>query len=119
MAAIYALAVFVGFTITGLGMSKKVRAEGGPRYLLHLVSGAISFITVLVLSVTKFVDGTWLVVIGTPIVLLMMKNFNHRYNLEQKALLITMEDSRATSIVRHDVTVLAVSYTHLTLPTKA
>jgi hypothetical protein len=106
LAAIYALAVFVGFTITGLGMSKKVRAEGGPRYLLHLVSGSISFITVLVLSIAKFVDGTWLVVIGTPIVLLMMKNFNHRYNLEQKALLITMEDSRATSIVRHDVTVL-------------
>ncbi|MGA1689996.1 MAG: APC family permease, partial [Candidatus Nanopelagicaceae bacterium] len=105
LAAIYALAVFVGFTITGLGMSKKVRAEGGPRYLLHLVSGSISFITVLILSITKFVDGTWLVVIGTPIVLLMMKNFNHRYNLEQKALLITMEDSRATSIVRHDVTV--------------
>lgn len=106
LAAIYALAVFVGFTITGLGMSKKVRAEGGFRYLLHLVSGSISLITVLILSITKFADGTWLVVIGTPIVLLMMRNFNRRYNLEQKALLITIEDSRATTIVRHDVTVL-------------
>jgi hypothetical protein len=87
-------------------MSKKVRAEGGFRYLLHLVSGSISLITVLILSITKFADGTWLVVIGTPIVLLMMRNFNRRYNLEQKALLITIEDSRATTIVRHDVTVL-------------
>ena len=106
LAAIYALAVFVGFSITGLGMSKKVRSEGGLRYLLHIVSGFISLLTVIILSVTKFVDGTWLVVIGTPIVLIMMKNFNRRYNLEQKALLATTEDSRATSIIRHDVTVL-------------
>jgi amino acid transporter len=106
LAAIYALAVFVGFSITGLGMSKKVRSEGGLRYLLHVVSGFISLLTVIILSVTKFVDGTWLVVIGTPIVLIMMKNFNRRYNLEQKALLATTEDSRATSIIRHDVTVL-------------
>jgi amino acid transporter len=106
LAAIYALAVFVGFSITGLGMSKKVRSEGGLRYLLHIVSGFISLLTVIILSVTKFVDGTWLVVIGTPIVLIIMKNFNRRYNLEQKALLATTEDSRATSIIRHDVTVL-------------
>ena len=106
LAAIYALAVFVGFSITGLGMSKKVRSEGGLRYLLHVVSGFISLLTVIILSVTKFVDGTWLVVVGTPIVLIMMKNFNRRYNLEQKALLATTEDSRATSIIRHDVTVL-------------
>jgi amino acid transporter len=106
LAAIYALAVFVGFSITGLGMSKKVRSEGGLRYLLHVVSGFISLLTVIILSVTKFVDGTWLVVVGTPIVLIMMKNFNRRYNLEQKSLLATTEDSRATSIIRHDVTVL-------------
>ena len=106
LAAIYALAVFVGFTITGLGMAKKTRGESTSRYLLHLLSGSIALITVLVLSVTKFIDGTWFVVIGTPIVLLMMKNFNRRYTLEQKALLVTTGDSRATTIVRHDVTVL-------------
>jgi amino acid transporter len=108
LAAIYALTVFMGFTITGMGMAKKVRREhaGKNRYALHILSGSISLITVLVLALAKFVDGTWLVVIGTPIALILMRNFNSRYNMEQDALVVTSEDRRATSIPRHDVTVL-------------
>ncbi|MBM3743711.1 MAG: amino acid permease [Actinobacteria bacterium] len=106
LAAIYALAVFVGFTITGLGMAKKVRSESLKRFSLHLTSGVISLITVVVLSVVKFTDGTWLVVVGTPVVLIMMKNFNRRYNSEQRALQVSKADSKATSILRHYVTVL-------------
>ncbi|MBM3656442.1 MAG: amino acid permease [Actinobacteria bacterium] len=106
LAAIYALAVFIGFSITGLGMSKKSKGESSARHLLHLLSGSISLITVAILSIAKFTEGTWLVVIGTPIVLIMMKNFNRRYSLEQEALKATISDSRATTIVRHDVTVL-------------
>lgn len=108
LAAIYALTVFMGFTITGMGMAKKVRREhaGKNRYVLHILSGSISLITVLVLALAKFVDGTWLVVIGTPIALILMRNFNSRYNMEQDALVVTSEDRRATSIPRHDVTVL-------------
>lgn len=108
LAAIYALTVFMGFTITGLGMAKKVRREGSSknRQLLHLVSGSISFVTVSILALAKFADGTWLVVIGTPIVLVMMRKFNRRYSSEQDALVVTSKDRRATSIPRHDVTIL-------------
>lgn len=108
LAAIYALTVFMGFTITGLGMAKKVRREdaGKRRYLLHLLSGSVSLATVTVLALAKFVDGTWLVVVGTPIALMLMRNFNRRYSLEQEALVVTFEDRRATSIPRHDVTIL-------------
>jgi hypothetical protein len=107
LAAIYALAVFIGFTITGLGMTRKVRREGGgSRLIVHSLSGSISFFTVLVLSGTKFLDGTWIVVIGTPIVLMMMKRFNSQYRREQAALLVRKEQERALSISRHDVTVL-------------
>lgn len=110
LAAIYALAVFIGFTITGLGMVSKVKREnGGSKYLIHLLSGSISFVTVLVLAATKFVDGTWVVVIGTPIVLLMMKRFNSQYRKEQAALQVKKEQERALSISRHDVTVLVDS----------
>ena len=107
LAAIYALAVFIGFTITGLGMTRKVRREGGgSRLIVHSLSGSISLFTVLVLSGTKFLDGTWVVVIGTPIVLMMMKRFNSQYRREQAALLVKKEQERALSISRHDVTVL-------------
>ena len=110
LAAIYALAVFIGFTITGLGMMKKVRRDNsGAKLLIHFLSGGISLITVIVLSAVKFVDGTWVVVIGTPVVLLMMRRFNSQYRREQAALQVKKEQERALSITRHDVTVLVDS----------
>jgi len=113
LAAIYALAVFVGFTITGLGMAKKTMKEsesrGALKVALHGTSGGIALITVLIISAVKFVDGTWIVVIGTPIVAALMLNFNRQYRRENEALLMTTSHHRATSIARHDVTVLVDS----------
>jgi hypothetical protein len=105
LAAIYALAVFIGFALTGFGMAKKNRADKG-KYYLHLTTGVIAITTVLLLSVLKFADGTWLVVIGTPIVAAIMLRFNQRYDQENQAMILSIKDSRATSITRHDVTVL-------------
>jgi hypothetical protein len=105
LAAIYALAVFIGFALTGFGMAKKNRANKG-KYYLHLTTGVIAITTVLLLSILKFADGTWLVVIGTPIVAAIMLRFNQRYGQENQAMILSSKDSRATSITRHDVTVL-------------
>jgi amino acid transporter len=105
LAAIYALAVFIGFALTGFGMAKKNRNNRG-KYCLHLTTGVIAITTVILLSVLKFADGTWLVVIGTPVVAAIMLRFNQRYSQENKALILSSKDSRATSITRHDVTVL-------------
>jgi amino acid transporter len=118
LAAIYALAVFIGFTITGLGMAKRSRSKGTVYQVgLHSLSGAISFITVAILAITKFADGTWLVVIGTPIALILMLNFNQQYRRENEALLVRSQHSRATSIARHDVTVLIDSIDIATIAT--
>jgi amino acid transporter len=118
LAAIYALAVFIGFTITGLGMAKRSRRKGSAYQVgLHSLSGAISFITVAILAITKFADGTWLVVIGTPIALILMLNFNQQYRRENEALLVRSQHSRATSIARHDVTVLIDSIDIATIAT--
>jgi amino acid transporter len=118
LAAIYALAVFIGFTITGLGMAKRSRSKGTVYQVgLHGLSGAISFVTVAILAITKFADGTWLVVIGTPIALILMLNFNQQYRRENEALLVRSQHSRATSIARHDVTVLIDSIDIATIAT--
>jgi hypothetical protein len=113
LAAIYALAVFVGFAITGLGMARKTMREkvSGSRkdllrLALHSLSGGIALITVVILSAVKFFEGTWIVVIGTPIVAALMLNFNRQYMREREALLLTASHQRATSITRHDVSVL-------------
>jgi len=105
LAAIYALAVFIGFALTGFGMAKRNRGNKG-KFYLHLSTGVIAITTVILLSALKFADGTWIVVIGTPLIAFIMLRFNQRYAQENQALIVSSKDSRATSITRHDVTVL-------------
>jgi amino acid transporter len=108
LAAIYALAVFIGFALTGAGMTKRsIRMKASPwKIFLHGFATGIAIFTVLVLSFVKFAEGTWVVVIGTPLVVIMMLKFNKQYTREQEALSVKQHQERATSIARHDVTVL-------------
>jgi amino acid transporter len=110
LAAIYALAVFVGFALTGAGMTKRSMNSDAQnrirKVILHGFATGIAVFTVIVLSVLKFSEGTWVVVIGTPLVVLLMLKFNNQYTREQEALEVKQHQERATSIARHDVTVL-------------
>jgi hypothetical protein len=106
LAAIYALSVFIGFALTGAGMTKRSISMkvSGLKIFLHGSATAIAIFTVLVLSFVKFSEGTWVVVIGTPLVVIMMLKFNNQYTREQEALSVKQHQERATSIARHDVT---------------
>ena len=110
LAAIYALTVFIGFALTSSGMTKKSWIAGShkinSKVLLHGTTAVISTFTVLVLITLKFTEGTWVVVIGSPIFILVMLHFNKQYNREQDVLSVSSEQERATSIARHNVTVL-------------
>jgi hypothetical protein len=108
LAAIYALAVFIGFALTGAGMTKRSILMKLPKWKIysHAFSTVIAVFTVLVLSIVKFAEGTWVVVIGTPLVVILMLKFNNQYTREQDALVVKQHQERATSIARHDVTVL-------------
>ena len=78
----------------------------GWKIFLHGFATGIAIFTVLVLSFVKFTEGTWVVVIGTPLVVILMLKFNKQYTREQEALSVKQHQERATSIARHDVTVL-------------
>lgn len=110
LAAIYALTVFIGFSLTSAGMTKKSWNASShkisSKVLLHGITAVISSFTVLVLITLKFAEGTWVVVIGSPIFILVMLHFNKQYKREQEALMVSSEQERATTIVRHNVTVL-------------
>jgi hypothetical protein len=109
LAAIYALTVFIGFALTSAGMTKKSWIASlhklNLKVILHGITAVISVLTVAVLASLKFAEGTWVVVIGSPIFVLVMLHFNKQYKREQDALTVSSEQERATSIARHDVTV--------------
>jgi hypothetical protein len=109
LAAIYALAVFIGFSLTSLGMTKKSwitsRSVLDRKVLLHGLTAFLSVVTVLVLSSFKFAEGTWIVVLGTPFVVWLMLRFNRQYQQEKGALAVESSGGRATSMARHNVSV--------------
>jgi len=114
LVAFYALGVFTAFTLTGFGMAKHATThrDKGWRYkfIINGLSGSISLVVVIIFAVVKFTEGAWIVIVITPILVMIFLRLRRQYTQEQGALNITVQNSRATSITRHDVTVLIDSF---------
>jgi amino acid transporter len=110
LVAFYALGVFTGFTLAGFGMTKhslRTRPQGWKiRVVINSLAGSISLMIVIIFSVVKFTEGAWLVLITAPIMVAIFLRFRRQYVREQEALKVKDEQERATSMARHDVTIL-------------
>jgi amino acid transporter len=110
LVAFYALGVFTAFTLSGLGMAKhaSTHRDNGWRFKFFIngLSGLISFVVVIIFAIVKFNQGAWVVVVITPILVTAFLRLRSQYTEEQKALNVNIQSSRATSMTRHDVTVL-------------
>lgn len=113
LVAFYALGVFTGFTLAGFGMAKHAyRHRQGAwklKLFINALSGTVSIIVVLVFAVVKFTEGAWIVITIAPIAVISLIRLNRQYVREQDALNFRSSESRATSISRHDVTILVDS----------
>ncbi|CAN2227679.1 PotE Amino acid transporters [Candidatus Nanopelagicaceae bacterium] len=110
LVAFYALGVFTGFTLAGFGMTKhslRTRPEGWKlRVVINSIAGSVSLMIVIIFSVVKFTEGAWLVLVTAPILVMVFLRFRRQYVREQEALKVKDEQERATSMARHDVTIL-------------
>jgi general stress protein CsbA len=76
------------------------------KFFINGLSGLISFVVVIIFAIVKFNQGAWVVVVITPILVTAFLRLRSQYTEEQKALNVNIQSSRATSMTRHDVTVL-------------
>jgi amino acid transporter len=110
LVAFYALGVFTGFTLAGFGMTRHaLRNKTGAwraKVFINSLAGCISSIVVVIFSVVKFTEGAWLVLLTAPILVIVFLRLRRQYTREQEALAVKQHQERATSIARHDVTVL-------------
>ena len=113
LVAFYALGVFTGFTLAGFGMAKHAKRNKGDgwkiKFAINGLAGSVSLIIVIIFSIVKFTEGAWIVLVVAPIAVLSFLRLRRQYTAEQKALTVKSEQQRATSITRHDVTVLVDS----------
>ena len=110
LVAFYALGVFTGFALAGFGMTRhalrnKTR-HWRAKVFINGLAGSISLLVVIIFSVVKFTQGAWLVLITAPILVMAFLRLRRQYTREQEALEVKQHQARATSIARHDVTVL-------------
>ncbi|WP_345351715.1 APC family permease [Rhodococcus olei] len=83
---LYAIGVFTGFAMAGLGMTRYhlSRREHGWRHRLsiNLAAGVVSTVVVAIFAVAKFTEGAWLVVVVFPLLVWALIGINHEYRTE-------------------------------------
>ena len=113
LVAFYALGVFTGFALVGFGMGRRALTNRGKGWVykvaVNWISGVVSSAIIVIFAVVKFTEGAWVILAITPVAVFALHRLNRQYRREQTALRLRENDSRATSITRHDVAVLVDS----------
>jgi amino acid transporter len=80
---VFAIGVFVGFTLSQAGMVRHWRKQGGSGWLGRAVIngvGAVFTLAALVIElVSKFTEGAWLIVVVVPLLVLMFARIHSIY----------------------------------------
>ena len=87
LVALYAIGVFTGFTMAGLGMVTRHRRERGAHWrrgvFVNGFSALVASLVVLIFVFAKFTQGAWLIVIVGPAMYWALLRFNKQYTREQ------------------------------------
>jgi len=90
LVALYAIGVFTGFTLAGLGMAAHHRRGNAPHrrrgITVNLASAFTSALVVLIFAIVKFTEGAWAIVIIAPIIYFGLIRLNRQYTSEDELL---------------------------------
>ncbi len=89
---LYAIGVFISFTLSQAGMVLRWRAKGGPHWRKKLAVNGLGAITTgistLIITGTKFTQGAWIVILLIPVLIVWFRSIQKHYRAvsEQVAL---------------------------------
>jgi amino acid transporter len=110
MIPLYALGVFVSFTLSQAGMTvKHLRdRERGWRSgaIINGLGAVTTFVVDIVIAITKFAQGAWMVMIAVPIGVAFVVHLNRTYERERSGMQVGIEDLNKPAEPRHHVVVL-------------
>jgi amino acid transporter len=105
---LYAIGVFTAFTLSQTGMVLHWWRERGPRWHMHAAVNALgattTAIVVVVIGLSKFVHGAWIVVIVVPVLILGFLRVRRHY--EEVARRLSLEGAGRPKIGKNPVVVL-------------
>lgn len=101
---LYAIGVFISFTLSQAGMFFKwLKGKGDNWVVKAFINGfgaLVTFATVIVIAITKFAQGTWIVVIVIPILIFMMLKVKKHYIAIYKQLRISPDELSTIDVSR-------------------
>jgi amino acid transporter len=104
---LYAVGVFLSFTLSQLGMVRRWYRTKSPRWKKSIVVNAVgavaTFVVLCVFIVTKFIHGAWIVVVVIPILVLFFRAIHKHYLDVAKQL--SMDGLEQLHPIRHSVVV--------------
>ena len=109
---LYAIGVFVGFTLSQAGMTKhhqRLKEPGWRKSLaINGVGAFISASVVLIVATTKFWEGAWVMVVAMPLFVLMLLRLNRQYQKEAVLLEHDVPAAATAPILRRHVVLVFV-----------
>ncbi|MBD0740917.1 APC family permease [Streptomyces sp. CBMA152] len=117
---LYIIGVFVSFTLSQAGMVRHWRKElaanptGAQRHKIHrslainAVGATLTGLVLVIVLITKFTHGAWLVIIAMPLLFVGMKGVRRHYDQVARQVAVA-PDARPRKPARHHVIVLVAS----------
>jgi len=93
---LYAIGVFISFTLSQSGMFMKWFREKGKHWVIKAgINGfgaVVTFVVVIIIAFMKFGEGAWIVVIVAPILIFLMLKVKRHYVAVQKQLKLRQDE---------------------------
>ncbi len=87
---LYAIGVFTSFTLSQAGMARHHWTRREPRWLRGMVingfGAVLSLVVDVIIAVTKFTEGGWVVIVAVPILVVILLRLNRQYVAEAEEL---------------------------------
>lgn len=100
--SLYAIGVFISFTIAQSSMVihwfREKSAGWQGRALLNGIGATVTGLVVIIITVTKFIYGAWIILVFIPIMIFIFKSIRSHYNSVAKQLSLPLEDIQDAAI---------------------
>ncbi len=117
---LYAVGVFLSFTLAQAGMvlvHYQDKHKGWQQGLVINLMGALTTgIVTIILTIEKFADGAWIVLVAIPILIWVFRSINSHYKSIGRQLALPTESDYCPTPFEHTVLVLVSSLNSGTIP---
>ena len=109
---LYAIGVFVSFTLSQTGMVKRWLVKKGPHWQTKLTVNGIGAVTTgiatIIIATTKFMQGAWIVFLLVAILLLMFQGIRSHYKAVKEQITLDRRGERPP-LPRRNIVIIPIS----------